>query len=139
MVMSIWIQSIPEHTGWRAHFYFSCIEIQNTMVGFNPNFSISAYLHGIARGVMVSLKHNKWPMLIGLLIIGWGLLNASGKKNPKRGTILIWAALLGLSGKFIVFPLPDDRIYMPLVMCFLMVLLETWKPKFDGLLTANNS
>lgn len=135
MAMAVWISSSPDNIGWWAHFYFSCIEIQNTMIGFNPDFSILAYLKGIARGLMVSLRDNEWPMLLGLLIIGWGLLSASGRRTSERGTILIWTVLLGLGGKFIVFPLPDDRLYMPLVMCFLMVLLETWKPTFDSLLT----
>lgn len=137
--MSVWIHSSPDHIGWWTHFYFSCIEIQNTMIGFDPDFSLVAYLKGLARGMIVSLDYNNWPMLLGLLIIGWGLLGASGKQVDERGTILIWAVLLGFVGKFIVFPLPDDRLYMPLVMCFLMVLLETWKPKFDTLLTANKS
>ena len=126
----LWITSGSNHPGWWAHFYFSCIEIQNTMVGFNPDFSVFTYLKGVARGLMVSLKDNNWPMLLTMMLMAWAYLQNSGVTTNRRSATLMVAILLSIGGKFIVFPLPDDRTFMPFLLAFALVLLETWKPQF---------
>ncbi|MEE9313689.1 MAG: hypothetical protein V3V02_03490 [Rhizobiaceae bacterium] len=125
-----WITTGSNHPGWWAHFYFSCVEIQNTMVGFSPDFSVFLYLKGVARGAMVSLKDNNWPVVLCLLLSGWALLQGAGIKTAHRTNVIIVAALLYVAGKFVIFPLPDDRTFMPALLVIAMVLLETWKPQF---------
>ena len=126
----LWITTGSNHPGWWAHFYFSCVEIQNTMIGFHPDFSLLTYFKGVARGVMVSFKDNNWPMLVGLMLMGWALMQKNGIATNLRSNILILAILLCIAGKFVVFPLPDDRTFMPFLLVFAMILFETWKPQF---------
>lgn len=131
VITYLWITSGNDHPGWWAHFYFSCVEIQNTMIGFDPNFSFSAYFQGLARGAMVSLKDNNWPMVLAVLLMGWALLAKVGKKTSPEGTMLILAIILCIGGKFITFPLPDDRTYMALLVAFSIIVFEAWKPDFS--------
>ncbi|MDP3897497.1 MAG: hypothetical protein Q8Q62_12555, partial [Mesorhizobium sp.] len=44
------ISKFGGHPGWWAHFYFSCVQIQNSMAGFQPDFSMVAFAKGYARG-----------------------------------------------------------------------------------------
>ncbi len=126
-----WITSGNDHPGWWAHFYFSNVEIQNTMTGFHPDFSVTEYLKGIIRGVSVSLQNNNWPKLMIMLVFGWAFLARAGKLPDRRGSAMLVAIILCFGGKFITFPLPDDRTYFVYVIAFAMILLETWKPRLD--------
>lgn len=119
------------HPGWWPHYYFSNVALQNDMTGFDPAFSVIDYLHGIARGIKVSLTFNNWPMIMMVLIAGWALLARSGRSPDRRGTMMLVAIVLCLCGKFVSFPLPDDRVYFMLVVAFAAVLLEGWKPRFS--------
>ncbi len=125
------ITSGTDHPGWWAHFYFSCIEIQNTLVGFSPQFSPALYVQGVARGIFVSLRDNNWILIFALVLLGWWLLVRNGRTTPLRATALLTALVLTIIGKFVVFPLPDDRTYMMLIVAMALVLLETWKPNFS--------
>ncbi|MEE9374739.1 MAG: hypothetical protein V3V04_00220 [Rhizobiaceae bacterium] len=129
VISYLWITSGTNHPGWWTHFYFSCVEIQNTMIGFNPDFSVLLYLKGIARGAMVSLKDNNWPVVVCLLLFGWAMLQRAGIKTDHRKTLLLCAMILYIAGKFVIFPLPDDRTFMPALLVMAMILLETWKPQ----------
>ncbi|MEM7300867.1 MAG: hypothetical protein AAF468_07250 [Pseudomonadota bacterium] len=131
-VSYFWITSGEHHPGWWAHFYFSCVEIQMTMTGFSPDFSIMTYLKGVARGVSVSLQDNKWPMLLLVLGFGWAMLARSGRGPNKAATVTLLALFLCMAGKFVVFPLPDDRTYFVYLVAMIMILLETWKPRLDN-------
>ncbi len=126
-----WITSGNDHPGWWAHFYFSNVEIQNTMTGFHPDFSLTEYLNGIVRGISVSLQNNNWPKLMIILVFGWALLAREGKLPDRRASAMLVAIILCFGGKFITFPLPDDRTYFVYVVAFAMILLETWKPRLD--------
>ncbi len=126
----LWITTDSSHPGWWVHFYFTNIEIQNTLIGFDPDFTVLTYLKGIGRGVLVSLNQNNWPMMLALMLMAWAYLQKSGIITNRRSTALMVAILLCIGGKFIVFPLPDDRTFMPFIVAFAMVLLETWKPQF---------
>ncbi len=126
-----WITSGSNHPGWWAHFYFSNVEIQNTMVDFDPDFSILDYFKGLARGISVALQNNNWPKLMLVLLFSWGMLARAGMAPNRRATAMLVAIILSFVGKFITFPLPDDRTYFVFVVAFAMILLETWKPRLD--------
>ncbi len=126
-----WITGGNDHPGWWTHFYFSNVEIQNTMVGFKPDFSLTAYLKGLMRGISVSLQNNNWPKLMLVLIFAWALLARAGKLPDKKASAMLATIVLTFGGKFIVFPLPDDRTYFVYIVAFTLILLETWKPRLD--------
>ena len=131
LVVYFIITSDNDHPGWWAHFYFSNVEIQNTMAGFQPDFSIATYFKGILRGIMVSLQNNNWPKLMLVLLFAWGMLARNGYMPDRRATAMLVAIILSFGGKFITFPLPDDRTYFVYVIAFAMILLDTWKPRLD--------
>lgn len=120
------------HPGWWAHFYFSCIEIQNSMTGFRPDFSLAVMLKGYARGAAVALLDNDWPPLFAALLAGWALLYRAGRAGGGREVALIFAMAIGLLGKFASFPLPDDRFYFVFTAGMAVLLVIMWKPRFDG-------
>ena len=45
--------------------------------------------------------------------------------------MVMTAIILNFMGKFVTFPLPDDRVYFIFVVPFLMLVLEIWKPDFS--------
>lgn len=120
------------HPGWWAHFYFSCVEIQNSMANFHPDFSLVTFLKGYARGVIVSLQNNDWPALLALLVAAWALLNKYGRMGAGRENALAFALVIGTLGKFASFPLPDDRFYFVFIAGLAVVLAAAWKPRFEA-------
>ncbi|KFB09779.1 hypothetical protein [Nitratireductor basaltis] len=125
------ISKLGNHPGWWAHFYFSCIEIQNSMAGFAPDFSPLMMVKGYVRGLVVALQHNDWPALLLVLCAGWALLSKYGLISGKRVHGLAFALAIGALGKFASFPLPDDRFYFVFIAGLAMVLVASWKPSFE--------
>ncbi|HEX2018414.1 MAG TPA: hypothetical protein VGO17_05695 [Aurantimonas sp.] len=126
------IADAAAHPGWWPHYYFSNIALQNDMRGFEPAFGVVAYLHGIVRGINVALRFNNWPMIMAVLLLGWLLLAARGRSVDRNATMVLTAIVLCFIGKYVTFPLPDDRVYFIFVAPFLMILLEAWKPDFSS-------
>ncbi|MDD9909299.1 MAG: hypothetical protein OXR62_06360 [Ahrensia sp.] len=125
----VWQTASADHMGWWAHYWFSTIRIQNTMAGFEPSFSLAAYLTGQARGVVTALTTFNWPFVGVALAFAWVVLSRSGHLRDRRAITLLTAILLAIGGKFITFPLPDDRIYMAFLIGAVMILANAWKPK----------
>lgn len=130
------ISKYGNHPGWWAHFYFSCVQIQNSMSNFHPDFSLVAMVKGYMRGVVVSLIHSDWPALLMLFVAGWALLNRCGKAITTRQNGLLFALAIGALGKFASFPLPDDRFYHVFIIGMAVLLVTIWKPRFDQPLAA---
>ncbi|MBP0439626.1 hypothetical protein [Tianweitania sediminis] len=120
-----------EHPGWWVHFYFSTVEIQNTLTGFDPDFSIMAMAQGYARGILKTLTNENWAELLLLAIAGWRLLSISGKAKGSRFHGLMFALVIATLGKFASFPLPEARIYFPCVAAMALLLISAWKPRFE--------
>ena len=118
-----------EHIGWWAHYYFSNVDYQDTLVGFAPPVSAVDYLRGIARGGFLSLAHEVWPVVALALFCGWGVMLHSGLHASPIATTLLLANLLAVGGKFVAFPLPDDRIYFVFALAAMLLLAATWRPK----------
>lgn len=127
------ISKYGEHPGWWAHFYFSCVQIQNSMANFHPDFSLVAFAKGYARGVVVSLQNNDWPALLALMTAAWALLNKYGMMQGGRANALAFALAIGTLGKFASFQLPDDRFYFVFMSGMALVLAAAWKPRFEAL------
>lgn len=126
------ISAYGDHPGWWAHFYFSCVHIQNSMADFHPPFSLIDFARGYARGVLVALLDNDWPALLALLTAAWALLYRAGRIRDARANALVFALAIGTLGKFASFPLPDDRFYFIFIAGMAMLLVTMWKPRFDG-------
>ncbi|MGL4489650.1 MAG: hypothetical protein ACRCU5_09410 [Rhizobiaceae bacterium] len=129
--MSMIVSKLGEHPGWWAHFYFSNVQIQNSMTGFQPDFSLVAMARGYARGLVFALQNNDWPMLLLLLVGCWALLAKAGKMTHPRANALAFACVIGVLGKFTAFPLPDDRFYFVFIAGLALVLISSWKPQFQ--------
>jgi len=125
------ISKLGGHPGWWAHFYFSCVEIQNSMANFHPDFSLLAFIKGYARGAVTALVDNDWPPLFLAMLAGWALLYRAGRIGTGRENALMFALAIGLLGKFASFPLPDDRFYFVFTAGMAMLLVVMWKPRFD--------
>lgn len=119
------------HPGWWAHFYFSCVQIQNSMANFHPDFSLVDFARGYIRGAVVAVMDNEWPAIFALLLAGWALLGRAGRTGGDRENALVFALAIGTLGKFASFPLPDDRFYFVFIGAMSMVLVTMWKPRFD--------
>ncbi len=125
------IEKLSGHPGWWPHFYFSCVQIQHSMINFSPDFSLFAMAHGYVRGLMVAFIDNDWPGLYVILIAAWALLQRAGKMGDGRANALMFAFAIGTLGKFASFPLPDDRFYFVFIAGMLFIVLTRWKPRFD--------
>lgn len=131
MAACVLIQKLNGHPGWWAHFYFSCVEIQNSMAGFHPDFSVTAFVQGYVRGAVIAVADNDWPAVLALLVCGWALLNRVGRIPAGRGNALMFAMVIGTLGKFASFPLPDDRFYFVTIAGMVMLMAVYWRPRFD--------
>lgn len=125
------ISRFGDHPGWWAHFYFSCVRIQDSMIGFHPDFSLVDMAKGYMRGVTVSLMDNDWPALLVALLFGWALLARAGRMGTGRANALMFALAIGTLGKFASFPLPDDRFYFVFIAGMAVIVAVCWKPRFN--------
>ena len=83
VVLYLFLTHGVQHPGWWTHFYFSCVEIQNTLIGFHPDFSLVAYLKGVLRGGRDWIARSR---LVGLACRHFIWMGTSGKVEDKTGS-----------------------------------------------------
>lgn len=114
-----------EGVGYWSHFWFSTFKIQDTMVGFHPDFSPIVYLTAIGFNIYRSLFENTWlaayAMGMGLL----GYLYFRGAIRWTRQQVLLLTMLLAVAAKFAIFPLSDGRIYFAQLAVLFLVAFAT--------------
>lgn len=129
LASSVVIRNLTDHPGYWIHYYFSTVQIQNTLVDFKPAFSLMAWAKGQARGIFMSLTEFNWPVLLTFIGAATLAVKQVGMTfGARRGTLML-ACFLAIGGKFLVFPLPDDRIYMVLILAMTMLLIDTLQPR----------
>ena len=112
-----------QHPGWWPHLWFSSIEQHYNMDGFEPPFSVTAYLKAFAASVVRAVTVNSWVGVSVLALAGWFGLDRAGFRLDRRAGILLAALVLGVLAKFTVFPIHDTRIYFPnLLPPFLLLI-----------------
>ncbi|BCG93995.1 hypothetical protein [Mesorhizobium sp. 131-2-1] len=119
-----------QHPGWWPHLWFSTIEQHYNMDGFEPPFSVVAYLRAFAVSLLRAVTMNSWVGVCVLALAGWYALGRAGFRLERRAGILLAALVLGVLAKFTVFPIHDTRIYFPnLLPPFLLLagpLMALW-------------
>ncbi|RWD02478.1 MAG: hypothetical protein EOS58_22440 [Mesorhizobium sp.] len=119
-----------QHPGWWPHLWFSTIEQHYNMDGFEPPFSLAAYLRAFAVSLLRAVTMNSWLGVSVLALAGWFALGRAGFRLDRRAGILLAALVLGVLAKFTVFPIHDTRIYFPnLLPPFLLLagpLMALW-------------
>lgn len=128
---SMIISKLSGYPGWWTHFYFSCVQVQNSLSNFHPPFSLAAFATGYIDGVMNTLTANYWAELLLLSVAAWRLLYLAGRTSSSRFNALMFALVIGTIGKFVSFPLPDGRVYFPFIAGMTLLLITAWKPRFD--------
>ncbi|MEO1703278.1 MAG: hypothetical protein AAFR71_14620 [Pseudomonadota bacterium] len=124
------IASTYDHIGWWPHFVFSTVELQAIVTGFNPEFSVKTLITGYVRGMSVAFQHSEWVWLAALLVGARLVALSCGLMGDRRAEAVFAACLLGLGGKFVSFPLPDDRFYFIFIAGMAISAALIIKPRF---------
>jgi len=110
------------HPGWWPHLYFSSVEQQLNMDGFDPAFSAAAYAKAFVNAVVRAIGFNTWVGVAVLSLGGWFVAARAGFDLDRRAGVLFAALVLAVLAKFAVFPIHDTRIYLPnLLPPFLLI------------------
>ena len=95
------------HPGWWPHLWFSSIEQHYNMDGFDPPFSVGAYLKAFAASLVRAISLNSWVGVSVLALAGWYALSRAGYRLDRRAGILLAALGARRAGK--VRRLSDPR------------------------------
>ena len=118
---------VGDYPGWWPHFSESLIERVADLRTIPP-FSAGAYLHALARAMVANFETQTWPALIMAMASGWLSLSHWPRSGYRwhRADALFVALLLSLGARCVLFPMPDDRLYLPTVLMLALLLVERW-------------
>ena len=131
LIASVFIRDMANHPGWWTHYYFSNVRIQNSLENFAPAFSITDWVVGQARGVFMALSDFNWPVILVLLVTAFITSLRFGYTYSNRQSTMLLACLLTIGGKFLVFPLPNDRLYATFLIAGSLIILQVLQPRLS--------
>jgi hypothetical protein len=111
------------HPGWWIQMWFTNLEYVETLDGFDPPFSVLAYLKIIARVVTRSLIEQQWVAVLIVSCAVWWQLLQNHITIAGRGPVVLIATLLAICAKFVVFPLYDTRFHFAYLLVFCLTLI----------------
>ena len=115
------------HPGWWAHLYFTCINMPNSMAGFNPDFSLVLLIKAYIRGIILALYLESWPSILLIALVAWIAMARAGiRSNIPRLNGIIFAMVIGILGKFVYFPMPYDRFFFNMIIIIVLMLSLAW-------------
>ncbi|KRA95541.1 hypothetical protein ASD83_17955 [Devosia sp. Root685] len=120
------IGQTTDDVGYWSHVWFSTYQIQDTMVGFHPDFSPIVYLTAIGFNIYRSLFENTWLAAYALGLAWIGALYFRSAIGDQRRQVLVLTALLAIAAKFAVFPLSDGRIYFAQLTILFLLAFAAW-------------
>ena len=122
LIIYLTVKNAGTHPGWWVHAWFSTYRYENTLEGFDPDFSITVYATGFVWNLVRGALENEWLGIIALIAMGWGLMQRAGLLMSTRRTTLIAALLVGAAAKYVVFPIHDTRFYIALLFPAALIL-----------------
>ena len=114
------------HPGWWIHFWFNSIEYVHTLDGFNPPFSVLAYLQALGQAAMRSLVEQTWLAVLFALIFTLALMRRKGVAFTRPEAIAMSAVLITIPVKFLVFPLADGRFHFAYLIALALILITAY-------------
>lgn len=127
VIAGLYISKSAGHIGWWAHLYFTCIEMQPSLTGFKPDFSIILLIKAYIRGVLLALYLESWPSMLLVSLVAWvGMAKAGMKTQITRLNGIAFAMVIGMLGKFVYFPMPYDRFFFNMIVILVLVLSLGW-------------
>ena len=127
IIIGLIISNHTGHTGWWAHLYFTCIEMQHSMSGFKPDFSLLLLIKAYVRGVMLALYLESWPSILLVSLAAWAAMAKAGIKTTiPRLNGIVFAMSIGILGKFVYFPMPYDRFFFNMIIIMVLMLSLAW-------------
>jgi hypothetical protein len=84
-----------QHPGWWPHLWFSSIEQHYNMDGFEPAFSVTAYLRAFATSLLRAVNLNSWVGISVLALAGWFAGAVAGVSVVCRAVLLFSGLLRG--------------------------------------------
>lgn len=113
------------HPGWWVHMWFTHVEYVPTLEGFEPPFTILAYLKMLVRSTVRSLINQNWLALLFVLAVFFFKV-IDPKQIATRTRALLYAVFVSICAKYLVFPHYETRFYFPYLMTMGMILLVAW-------------
>ncbi|PQZ48830.1 hypothetical protein CQ052_10470 [Ochrobactrum sp. MYb15] len=127
LIIGLVISSRAGHPGWWAHLYFTCIQMQNSMSGFKPDFSLLLLIKAYIRGVILALYLESWPSMLLVSLVAWAAMARAGIKTTiPRLNGIVFAMFIGMLGKFVYFPMPYDRFFFNMIIIMVLMLSLAW-------------
>lgn len=127
IIAGLYISKTAGHIGWWAHLYFTCIEIQSSLTGFKPDFSLILLIKAYIRGIILALYLESWPSILLVCLVGWATMVTTGVKTTiSRLNGIAFAMVIGILGKFVYFPMPYDRFFFNMIVILVLVLSLGW-------------
>jgi len=116
-----------ESLGYWKHFYSNLIYLPSTFIDFNPELSFGIYLNLLKTKFLWMLAHPELNRFIGLVTFNCMMASFAISKgvNDHKNEVLIGALLsYGIIFSYILFPVPDHRIYSGVIISSSLMLLS---------------
>lgn len=120
---------VGNYSGWWPHFSVSLVERMDDLRAVPP-FSLDVFLRGFARAMVANVTTQIWPALVMLLGACWLSLRDRQSRQWDRADRLFLALILSLAARCVVFPMPDDRLYLPTIIMLSLLVVERWGARF---------
>lgn len=123
-----------ESLGYWKHFYSNLIYLPSTFVNFSPEFSINIFLDLLKTKFLWMVAHSELNRFIGIVLFNTVIASYALTRRLKDiyNEILIGACLsYGIVFAYILFPVPDHRLYSGVVIASSLMLLSGFARRFD--------
>ena len=116
-----------ESLGYWKHFYSNLIYLPTTFTNFNPEFSFEIYSNLLKNKFLWMVSHAELNRFIGLVFFNCMIASFALARgiNDFKNEILIGALLsYGIIFSYILFPVPDYRLYSGIIISSSLMLLS---------------
>tara|TARA_Y100000389_G_scaffold197017_1_gene230847 strand:- start:376 stop:1488 length:1113 start_codon:yes stop_codon:yes gene_type:complete len=116
-----------ESLGYWKHFYSNLIYLPTTFINFNPEFSFEIYFSLLKNKFLWMVSHAELNRFIGMVFFNCMIASfaLARRINDFRNEILIGALLsYGVIFSYILFPVPDHRLYSGVIISSSLMLLS---------------
>lgn len=83
-------------------------------------------------GMFVNVTTQTWPALAVLLAACRWSLRGRRDRRWDQADGLFLALLLSLAMRCVIFPIPDDRLYLPTILLLSLLTIERWGEAFGA-------